>query len=211
MPTDRKLALEKYRRNAPWYDHAGRRLERARVRAIELLYLQPGDVVLDVGCGTGLSFPMLEEGVGPEGRIVGIEQSPDMLTKARDRAEGHGWKNVTLIESPVEAAQVPLQADAALFSFVHDILQTPRALENLFNHVKPGGRVAAAGTKWAPWWLLPLNLQVWQISRFAVTTREGLGQPWHNLKRFIPELRIQQLSLGRQYLASGQLDADQGA
>ena len=44
---------------------------------------QPGDAVLDVACGTGLSFPLLEEAIGPAGRLVGVELSPEMAAIAR--------------------------------------------------------------------------------------------------------------------------------
>jgi demethylmenaquinone methyltransferase/2-methoxy-6-polyprenyl-1,4-benzoquinol methylase len=83
--------------------------------------LKSGEVVLDVGCGSGLSFSILEEGVGHKGSIIGIDQSPEPLALARTLVEQSGWENVTLINSAVEDAQIPMTADAALFSFTHDI------------------------------------------------------------------------------------------
>ena len=56
--------------------------------------------VIDVGCGTGLSFEALHRAVGMRGRIIGIEQSPEMIGKARDRVQRHGWRNVTLLNAP---------------------------------------------------------------------------------------------------------------
>ena len=46
------------------------------------------------------------------GRIIGIEQSPEMIDKARQRVAAHGWKNVDLVCSPVETAALPAAADA---------------------------------------------------------------------------------------------------
>ena len=209
MPPNRRLALEKYQRVATTYDHGAHRFQNARRRAVALLRLHPGDIVLDVGCGTGLSFPLIEEAVGTAGPIIGIDQSPDMLAKARERIDRAGWQNVTLIRSPVDEADIAVQADAALFCFTHDIMQTPQALENVFQHVRRGGRAAVAGTKWAPWWASPLNLLVWQIARHAMTTLEGLSHPWRQFERFVSDLRVEHLLLGTQYVAWGTVPGGQ--
>ena len=63
------------------------------------LQLQPGQVVLDVGCGTGLSLALLRAAVGETGRIYGFDQSPEMLALARTRAASAGWHNVKLFET----------------------------------------------------------------------------------------------------------------
>lgn len=90
--------------------------DRQRARAVEKLDLPEGDVVIDVGCGTGLSFALIEQRIGPCGRVFGVELSPEMLAVARGRVEQHGWSNVTLIESSVEEAKVAVEADAALLA-----------------------------------------------------------------------------------------------
>lgn len=206
MPPNTDVSIKRYRNYAKTYDREQTRnssAEANRRRVIDLLQLQPGNVVLDVGCGTGLNFPGLEEAVGPEGRIIGIDLSPDMLAHARDRITEHGWQNVTLIESAIDAAQIPLDVDALLFCMTHDILQTPAALENVFRHTKPGARVASLGYKWAPWWTGPWNYFIWNFTRYAITTREGFGKPWRLLPRFVPDLRVETMSLGSMYIAWG--------
>ncbi len=91
---DRQRALTIYRDFAPTFDRANARAEALlgrfgmrplRQPIIPHLHLQPGDVMVDVGCGTGLSFPLLEGAIGPGGRLIGVELSPDMLAKARER------------------------------------------------------------------------------------------------------------------------------
>ena len=206
MPPNPDVSLKRYRNYAKTYDREQTRnsgAEANRRRVIDLLQLRPGDVVLDAGCGTGLNFPALEEAIGPSGRIIGIDLSPDMLAKAQDRVAGHGWQNVTLIESAVDTAQLPADVDALLFCMTHDILQTPAALENAFRHAKPGARVASLGYKWAPWWTGPYNYFIWNFTRYAITTREGFGKPWRYLPAFVPDLRVETMSLGSMYLAWG--------
>jgi trans-aconitate methyltransferase len=145
-PSAQRLA---YSRRARDYDGLTRAFERFRRIIVEALPLCPGDVVLDVGCGTGLCFRMLQDKVGPHGRIVGIDASPDMVAVARERVAHHGWRNVTIVQSPIAEAHIPVTADAALFCAVHDILRSPPALQRVVDSLRPGARVAAGGGKWA--------------------------------------------------------------
>jgi len=80
---DRQAALEQYRRRAAVYDLELALFEPLRRAAVARLALQRGETVLDCGCGTGLSLPLLRAAVGAPGRVVGIEQSPEMLAQAR--------------------------------------------------------------------------------------------------------------------------------
>lgn len=203
MSPDVKLAQHKYRHLAGSYDRQVRLTEGVRRRTIALLDLRPSDTVLDVGCGTGLSFPLIEEGIGPDGRVIGIDASAEMLAKAWERIESASWQNVTLVESPVESAEIPGQADAVLFHFVHDITRSPAAIENVFRHAKPGARVAAAGGKRAPLWAVPVNLVMWRISRRYITTFEGFDRPWDYITRYVPDLRVRSTLFGAVYIAWG--------
>ena len=144
-----------YRMGHASYDFQAGPAEPVRRRAVEKLDLGPGDVVLDVDCGTGLAFELIQERIGPTGRLIGVDVSPHMLQWARMRA--NRWDNVVLIESPAETAELPFEADAVLFSFCHDILQSERAIENVLTVVRPRARVAAAGHKWAEWWAPGMN------------------------------------------------------
>jgi cyclopropane fatty-acyl-phospholipid synthase-like methyltransferase len=103
------------------YDTLTHAFQFFRRMIVDALPLRPGDVVLAVGCGTGLCFSMLLEKVGPRGRIVGIDASPVMVAAARERMAHAGWRNITLVQSSLIEAQIPLRADAALFCAVHDI------------------------------------------------------------------------------------------
>src|ERR1700742_4876533 len=118
---DRDAALALYRRRAGVYDLELMAFEPVRRRSVEWLDPRPGQTILDVGCGTGLRLPLLAAALGPKGRVVGLEQSPEMIGLARARVAAAGWRNVTLIEAPIEAAHLRCAADGALLHFVHDI------------------------------------------------------------------------------------------
>jgi len=200
---NRSTALRQYRSRARIYDLELLLFEPIRQQAIDRLGLKKGDRVLDVGCGTGLSFTALEGLVGATGSIAGIEQSPEMLERSRARAEENNWRNVELISASVEEATIPIAADAALFHFTHDIMRTPKAVANVVSHLKPGARVVAAGLKWAPVRTMPLNLFVWNAALRSTSTLEGLARPWNHLEAVLQGLEVEQMLGGTVYVASG--------
>jgi demethylmenaquinone methyltransferase/2-methoxy-6-polyprenyl-1,4-benzoquinol methylase len=200
---DPQRALELYRACATGYDASAERTMPLRRRTIAALGLRPGDTVLDVACGTGLSFGLLREGVGPSGHIVGVELSPDMIAQAEARCAREGWRNVTLACAAMESADIPRPLDAVLFNFTHDVLRSPRALARIFAAAKPGVRVAAAGMKWAPWWLAPVNLVVRAQARPYMTTFEGLDRPWSHLATHLERFEWRPVLFGTGYIGWG--------
>lgn len=179
-----------------------------RQRTIAHLQLQRGDTVLDVACGTGLSFPLLQQAIGAEGRIMGVELSPDMLDVASRRVADACWHNVTLIEAAAEDAVLPYEWDAALFNYAHDVLRSPRGLANLFAYARPGARVAVAGMKLASPWLFPLNLFALAKARPYMTTFEGLSQPWSLIHTYLDQFTWHRTQFGIGFIGYGRVRSD---
>jgi SAM-dependent methyltransferase len=196
-------ALEQYRKRARVYDLELAAFEPIRRSAIARLNLGPGDTVIDVGCGTGLSFTHLQQAIGPCGLIIGIEQSPEMLAQARTRVAQNHWTNVTLLNASAEEATIPCQANAALFHFTHDILRNPAAIGNVLNKLAPGAHVVATGLQWAAPWAWPTNGFVLLAAMRSVTCMEGLGQPWSLLADQVGEMEVSSTLFGGVYIASG--------
>lgn len=201
----RRKALAQYNQRAQIYDLELMAFEPIRHSAIALLKLAPGDTVLDVGCGTGLSFTQMQQAIGPRGHIVGIEQCAEMLAQAQARLAQHGWRNVTLLNTPVEDAVLPGTGDAALFHFTHDILRNPQAISNVLSHLTPGARVVAAGLQWAPPWAWATNCLVALAALHSMSSLNGLDQPWSLLARELGTLEVSSTPWSGIYLAKGQV------
>lgn len=201
---DPDAARALYSRHAETYDDQTGWAGTDRARVVELLDLRPGDTVLDVGCGTGLCFSAILERIGPRGRLVGVEPSVDMLEQAGQRIERAGWKNVELrLGLAEEQLRDDEDVDAALFCFTHDALRSRETLEAVVDRLRPGGRVAAVGPMWAPWWAPAMNLLVWYVTSDYVTTFEGFSKPWNHLEALLPGLTIERHDLAGEYFAWG--------
>jgi demethylmenaquinone methyltransferase/2-methoxy-6-polyprenyl-1,4-benzoquinol methylase len=174
-----------------------------RPEAVGLLRLGAGDVVVEAGCGTGRNFALILERIGPAGRIVGIDQSPEMLAEATRKLAANHWTNVELVQSPAQAAEIEGAADAILFYATHDILRSRDAIVRVLSAARPGARVVAAGTKWAPPWNVPVNVYLWLTSRRYITTFDGYGQPWSLLAEAVPDLVVDETRFGAIFIAHG--------
>lgn len=205
---DPARAQAAYAAHAAGYDASAARTMPLRRRTIAALGLVPGDSVLDVACGTGLSLPLLREPVGATGRVVGVELSPEMAAYARARVAQAGWSNVEVVVGDMATAGYAGPFDAVLFNFTHDVLQAPAALERIFAACRPGARVAVAGSKLLPWWLAPLNGWVRRNNAPYMTTFEGLERPWAPLERYVPDLRRRSALGGAAYYGWGSKGSD---
>ena len=201
-------------RRQPAYGERARSYERDtaafqpyRSAVVEALPLRSGHVVLDVGCGTGLCCGLLRDKVGPEGGVVGIEESPEMAAVAREHIACEGWDNVTVVQAPAEDAEIGLTADAALFCAVHDILQSPDALRNVVTRLRPGAWVAAGGGKWAAPMMVALNAMVGALHAPYVRSFSGFDCPWQHLERLVEDVQVREMAFGSGYVMTGRTPA----
>ncbi len=203
---------DKYRRVAKRYDFAvqlyrliGLRIETYRLRAVELLRLKRGDCVVDLGCGTGLNFPLLVKRIGPKGRLIGVDLSPEMLTYARERVERSGWSNIELMLSDMATYNFPKGVNGVLstgaFGYVDEY---ERVIEKAAHALVPGGRLVILDGKqperW-PSWLF--KLFVWLSQPFGLTFGY-FGHPcWESVERFFQDVAFEEMYGGLMYISAG--------
>ena len=142
------MNLRRYGAGARLYDVlSGERLvyRAGRVAGIQMMNLRPGDVVLDLGCGTGLNFPLLVAAVGPSGRVIGLDRSVAMLAVAHKRVAANGWKNVTIVHADAtdfDSTDIAADTvDAVIATYSLSVIRHWRsAWANAVAVLKPGAR-----------------------------------------------------------------------
>jgi SAM-dependent methyltransferase len=192
-----------YGEHARSYNRDTSAFEPYRRSVVEALPLCRGQVVLDVGCGTGLCYGLLREKVGAQGAIIGIEESPEMAAVAREHIAAQGWRNVTVVQSSAEDAQIAPTADAALFCAVHDIMQSADALANVLAKLRPGAWIAAGGGKWAAPFMMAANMMTSTLHAPYVRSFDGFDRPWAYLEKLVEDVRVREMAFGNGYVMTG--------
>jgi arsenite methyltransferase len=107
--------------------------------------IRPGESLLDLGCGAGFDAFVAAQLVGPAGRVVGIDLSPEMLAVARAGQAEAGFPELEFREASVEALPFPdASFDVALSNGVLNLVpDKPAALREIFRVLRPGGRLQA--------------------------------------------------------------------
>jgi len=215
---DKQQLIDAYRRRAPSYDLAvrlfdifawfGFNISGWRKQAVSELGLKAGDTVVDIGCGTGLNFPLLHRAVGPQGMIIGVDLSDAMLTQARHTAEANHWANVQLVCADASQFEFPPRVNAVLSTYTLTLVPDPeRVVSNATAALTPGGRLVVLDMAWPRhcplWWRHVLFF----LRSYGVTAEVLRRRPWETVQKAMEErLRVvsgRQFWFGFFYLASG--------
>ncbi len=203
---------QRYRLAARSYDllsgeivyRAGRRL------GIAALDLRPGDLVLDVACGTGLNFAGLRAAVGPTGQVVGLDASTAMLRQAAARTVRAGWRNVELLQADATttAPEVLLErlgrrCDGVLATYALSLMRPWRAAwRTVLALTAPTGRLAVVDLQ------RPLDVPRPAMWLAELACRLGGSDvdahPWTAVEQDCTEVRAAQAWAGHLQIRSGQ-------
>jgi len=212
----REHLVETYRKKAKHYDLTSRFYpvpgypQRAqRLQAVRALGLRPGATVVDVACGTGLNFSLLEQAIGPNGRIVGVDLTDAMLAQARQRIETNGWRNVSLVQADAAEFDFPTKVDAILSTYA--LSHVP----DCGDVIAHGAAALSRGGHWVvldlkapdnvPRWLAQLGIAVGR--RFGSIDEWARRRPWEAvhaaMQDELADLSWTELCFGTAFLAAG--------
>jgi len=213
-PQERLIAT--YRKKAKHYDVTSRLYpapgypQRAqRRRAVQALGLGAGDTVIDIACGTGLNFPLLQEAIGPGGRIIGVDLTDAMLARAQDRIAASGWGNVSLVQADAAAYDFPAGVNAILSTYA--LTQVPESAAVIAH----GAAALPEGGRWAvldlkvpdktPPWLARLGTAT--VRRLAGADEWIMRRPWEAIRAAmraeLADPSWTELFFGTAFLAAG--------
>jgi demethylmenaquinone methyltransferase/2-methoxy-6-polyprenyl-1,4-benzoquinol methylase len=212
----RERLIGVYRKKAKHYDLTSRLYPapgypqgRQRRQAVRALGLRPGDTVVDMACGTGLNFALLEEAIGPAGQIVGVDLTDAMLARASERIRKNGWSNVRLVQADAVAFEFPPRVDAILSTYA--LSQVPQCGEVIAH----GAAVLSEGGRWVvldlkvpdrtPRWMSRLGTSV--VGHFASIEEWITSRPWQAIRAAMQEELVDvswtELCFGSAFLATG--------
>jgi demethylmenaquinone methyltransferase/2-methoxy-6-polyprenyl-1,4-benzoquinol methylase len=212
----REHLIETYRKKAKHYDVTSRLYpvpgypHRAqRLRAVRALGLRTGDSVVDMACGTGLNFSLIEDVIGPSGRIVGVDLTDAMLAQAKDRVAANGWSNISLVQANAAEFGFPAQVDAILSTYA--LTQVPECAEVIAH----GAAALSGGGRWVvldvkvpdstPRWLAQLGTAT--VRPFAAIEEWIQRRPWEAIRAAMQEELVDvswtELLFGTAFLAAG--------
>ncbi len=218
MQTDsmREHVINVYRDRARHYDITaslyylfGFREWAYRRKAVDALRLGPGDTVVEIGCGTGLNFSLIERVIGSKGRLIGVDLTDAMLAQAQRRVQAHGWRNVTLIQADAAAFPFPPGVDAILSTFALSLVPAcAEVIAQGSTALAPRGRWVVLDLKLpqqAPGWLVPVLLPI--VRPFAVTEEVIARRPWEAIRvamqAHLADFAWAELFFGLAFLAAG--------
>jgi ubiquinone/menaquinone biosynthesis C-methylase UbiE len=182
IASTQKRLIEIYRKKAKHYDVTshlypvpGYPHRAQRLRAVQALGLRPGDSVVDVACGTGLNFSLIEQAIGPEGRIVGVDLTDAMLAQAQHRIVSNGWRNVSLVQADAAEFEFPTEVDAILSTYA--LSHVPESADVIAH----GAATLSPGRRW-----VALDLKVPDhVPRWLAQLGIAVGRPFGSIEEWI--------------------------
>jgi demethylmenaquinone methyltransferase/2-methoxy-6-polyprenyl-1,4-benzoquinol methylase len=213
MALSKTNIIDVYRKRGKRYDLSanlyyllGFREQAYRKKAVESLNLDRGDIVIEIGCGTGLNFPLLRDAVGENGRIIGVDLTDAMLREAEERVEENGWSNVELVHADAARYSFPVGVDGIISTFALTLVpEYDEVIRNGRNALAPGGRWVILDFKIPSNWLsLLAPLAILLTRPFGVTKDLALRHPWESIDNYFQSTTWTELYGGFAYIATGE-------
>jgi arsenite methyltransferase len=147
----KETVRERYARHAVELPHTQTPPTLGLGDVVEIARLKQGETVLDLGSGPARDLIAAAKAVGPTGRAIGVDFTPEMIERGRRAADEAGVHNAAILEGDLEHLPVPCGAvDVVISNCVINLVDDKRrALVEAFRALRPGGRFAVLDTAFA--------------------------------------------------------------
>jgi demethylmenaquinone methyltransferase/2-methoxy-6-polyprenyl-1,4-benzoquinol methylase len=154
---------------------------------------------------------LLYKAVGPEGTIIGVDMTDEMLSQARRRVKREKWRNVELVHGDASAFSFPKGIDGILSTFALTLVpEFDLVILNGCGALKSGKRWVILDFKVPSGWLSHLApLGVLLIRPFAATEELTNRRPWESLYKYMRNVQVFDLFFGFAYIAVGEQREDE--
>ena len=213
-----KDVVETYQQRAPKYDLTvrlfdifawfGFNISGWRRQAISALNLKPGDTVVDIGCGTGLNFALLQQAVTSSGKIIGVDVSDAMLEQARQTIAAKQWANIRLVCADAAQYEFPSRVNAVVSAYTLILVpDCERVVSNAHAALVPGGRLVVLDMSWPKYCPLWWRYVLFFLRSYGVTADVIRRRSWEivqrSMKNQFQDFYQRQFWFGFFYLACG--------
>lgn len=200
-----KDRAKRYNLSANLYYLIGLREFAYRKKAVEALSLKPGDTVIELGCGTGLNFGFLQQSIGAQGQIIGVDLTAAMLAKARQRAQRNRWNNIELIQSDAATYRFPKRVDGIVSTFALTLVpEYDQVIQNCAVALPPGKRCVILDFKKSDLWPAWLTRAYAMLTRpFGVTLDLADRHPWESVRRHMNLIEFKEVYFHAIYICVG--------
>jgi len=159
-----------------------------RKAAISRLGMKPGDTVIDIGCGTGLNFPYLQQAVGPNGKIIGVDISNEMLAEAQQIIKDNLWKNVELVCADARQYEFPENVEGVLSTYAMILIPNcGQLIGRACKVLSPNGKLVILDMAWPRYCPLWWRHVLFFLKSYGVTIEVLKMRPWDCVHKAMEE------------------------
>lgn len=176
-----------------WLERSAREKEERLTLLVKSLELKPGQVVADIGAGSGVISMLMANQVGPEGYVIGVDVQDEMLLRLQDNAKKAGITNIVPIKGSQKSCSLaPRSVDLAIMVDVYHEFEFPyEMMANISKAMKPGGRVVLVEyRKEDPTVPIKLVHKMTQKQAKAEVEQEEFGLKWTETIDVLPQQHI---------------------
>ena len=187
--------------SSKFYKLVGFNDEKYRKKTVECLKLSKGDSVVEIGCGTGLNFPILLDEIGKNGNIIGLDISADMLEQAKKKIQIFSWDNVNVHEKNAmefDYTKVAGVISTLAFTLIPEYEELIKKISKELPKNKKFVIMDLKLSESLPYWMM--KFLVLFARPFGVTLDLANKKPYESMQKYFKHVQMEEYFFGILYI-----------